>query len=661
MKRRGVIKALATLLTVTIIISGMTFFAAAFTPPDPATWYALVEGVLATDNYALYPYEKDASLKVGFSKFGEIINDVENVGLEYREVDPFAPPAGSGTTPVIPKSWWWQGWFINITYTTEAGVTRNVWAAAMFADLLDPLAPDPLGIPRQYGGPWIRVDWPGDYDSTIGPYGAEDPTDPGYIQDNYAAGLKRGGRKTNGTVVTEPIKVIYDGPRKFVALLNITIYDHTAHGVETPVPDWDPVTGEGTDIPLVRILFTIIFNKVKKQIIILKDVKLIIPQKILGTGKVFIQFSNRGQVDLGVTTYDVYAHFFVEANGEGFPTVYGTSWEWGTTASPSADTRYGPEPDTEPDYFDVFQAINDVDGYVFYAAFWPSLSDWEADGWALKAKSLVSGDPHTTDLAQEPGWPFYIGEWDFELYYMPTERTQFRGVTVYGVIDWHDAKDADMGYGAKNKLDKEAGYLLDEVFNPWDLYKAFNVYEGKTTKRWVEFYEGNGIRTDFTMTYAYVKDRDDTFHYGIWDAYCSFAERVIVDEDLDGRLEPGELQVRGVDYVLKDTDGDGVYDTISFFSAPPDGALIKILYSTDAPGHGRWEWVVVGRDIKPGLDPGARTPDVVAAAYVVAALKNKGFETWYMGLDRYETGIPYVMSEKPSGYAGVGVWTAYID
>ena len=47
-----------------------------------------VSGVLDSDYYSLYPYETNASLKVGFSKYGELINSAANVGLEYGAVDP---------------------------------------------------------------------------------------------------------------------------------------------------------------------------------------------------------------------------------------------------------------------------------------------------------------------------------------------------------------------------------------------------------------------------------------------------------------------------------------------------------------------------------------------------------------------------------------------
>jgi hypothetical protein len=199
MKRSAIAVLMATLIMLSFVGSVLYVHGA-----DPSSWYMTVSGVLDTDTYALYPFENDESLTIGFSQFGELIDSSTNVGLEYDNVDPFAPAAGSAETLDVPKVLWIQGWLINITYVDKLKGPRNVWAAAVHSDAYS------------YGGPWLRVDFEGDYSTT---YGFEDPRDPGYIidEDPYmASGLQRGGRKTNGTAVTEPIRVLYDGPRKFV-------------------------------------------------------------------------------------------------------------------------------------------------------------------------------------------------------------------------------------------------------------------------------------------------------------------------------------------------------------------------------------------------------------------------------------------------------------
>ncbi|MEM2703385.1 MAG: hypothetical protein QXR45_09505, partial [Candidatus Bathyarchaeia archaeon] len=161
---------------------------------DPADWYMTINGVLDTDYYTLYPY-KSALLKVGLSKFGELIDDTTNVGLEYDNArDPFAPVAGTTIPPELQKNVWINGWYIDIRYKHQTWGDRCVWAGALFADITD------------YGGPWLRVD--NDYGSCTYEWeeafnlpGKEiDVTDPV----NVIGPLRAGGRKTNGTVLTDP-------------------------------------------------------------------------------------------------------------------------------------------------------------------------------------------------------------------------------------------------------------------------------------------------------------------------------------------------------------------------------------------------------------------------------------------------------------------------
>ena len=115
--------------------------------PVPS-WYYSVDGVLNTDTYSLYPYEK-RNITVGFSIFGELIDNLRNNSLNYGGVKVFSP-----ADPSIPKEIWYQGWLINITYYNGIlGQWRNVWATAVFAD--------PLGF-TAFGGNWLRVQFPQD-------------------------------------------------------------------------------------------------------------------------------------------------------------------------------------------------------------------------------------------------------------------------------------------------------------------------------------------------------------------------------------------------------------------------------------------------------------------------------------------------------------------
>jgi hypothetical protein len=304
-------KPITILATITLVTSLLVpiFFIQLAMAADPSSWYMTVDGVLDTDYYSLYPYETDNSLKIGFSKFDELINSNDNVGLEYGAVDPFAPAAGSVVSPMIPKRMWLQGWLMNITYYHRTQGWRNVWATAQHSDSID------------YGKDWIRTDYNNDWSTA---YGWEDPRDPGYLiygDHTYGATMEYGGRKTNGTAATAPIEVLYDGPRKFVAVARTTINDHMLYNSNST----------SSDVQLVELAITFEFDKVKKEVRLFKDVKSLLTLK--EGERMKIEFSNRGEVDLGTdaTDYASYAHFYTqgvvgEQLSEGLPTIYNANW-----------------------------------------------------------------------------------------------------------------------------------------------------------------------------------------------------------------------------------------------------------------------------------------------------------------------------------------------
>jgi len=631
MNRKQLLMMFATITMLTTLLVPM-FLIQITQAADPSDWYQTVDGVLDTDYYTLYPYETDKSLKIGFSKFGELINSDDNVGLEYGTVDPFAPAAGSSVAASVPKRMWLQGWLINITYTHRTLGERNVWATAMHGDSID------------YGKDWIRVDFNNDQSTT---YYDEDPRDPGYLiygSGTYGTTLVYGGRKTNGTAVTEAIEVLYDGPRKFVAVCRTTLYDHSVFLSNSTT----------SDIALVEIAITIEFNKVKKEVNLLKDVKSLLVEK--EGYKMKIQFSNRGEVDLGTEAigYSSYAHFWTQGTAtgtvvndtavEGQDTVYNSSWTLVKTENP-LDTDYpgysaaGPYPQTTSlATYDVAQAINPTAKYVWFAGFWPSLSDWSIDGWDQWWHSLEASDPHYIDGKTEPFIPFYIGEWDFILWHtLDTQmRTQFRGVTSYGIVDYHDGVDGQL-------IDREVQYYLDEKFNPWDLYDA--VYK-KDKARWVEFFNGNAVQTAFTLARTPI---DPATTASGWDQYCNFSERVLVNGAL--QVPTREIPPRTTTTYNYSISGK----VITFDVAPPAGTKnIKVLYSTNNTyemydsvnfGPGRYEWVTVGRD--------AFSIDSAGAALVAVSFKQKNKTIGLAGEDMYDTllaaQMPYIMNKFGTG------------
>ncbi len=130
-----------------------------------------------------------------------------------------------------------------------------------------------------------------------------------------------GGRKTTGYAESEPIQVLYDGPRRFVAQTTTHVYDWIDQpemiGGTPGEVDHDEETW-----PLVDVMLTFVFNKVKKQVIIYKDIKQVIEGKELDS-PIDIQFSNREEWDMGSNpTYRSWAHFY----HQNFTTCYGPEW-----------------------------------------------------------------------------------------------------------------------------------------------------------------------------------------------------------------------------------------------------------------------------------------------------------------------------------------------
>jgi hypothetical protein len=553
--------------------------------------YATTSGVLATDNYVLFPFQKK-NLTIGFSKYGEMIDYNTKVGLSYGGYDAFGPDSG------VVEWQWVEGWILNITYV-EGGYYKNVWAMATYSD---------------YASGGVAGDW--NEDVTVGSLSL----------------AVRGGRKTSGGAVTEPIQVLYDGPRKFVALLCTTIYSDSTHGT-----------------PLVSLTFTIEFNKVKKQVIIFKDVKRIDIGKNIWDMQ--IEFGDRGEWDLGSSLAGSapksYAHIF-----ENMTTVY--------------DGEYQPWYDGAPtDYegtYDVCQIVSDDSAFVGWAAFWPkpivswvgatqvsanrdfiltststktevhtlttsqesftliedpvaypqnssvtqevnwledpmvfvndhvrivngttpseSVTYYTATNTVVFPSGYIPGSGDTVkivykyvtkqlDMISEPNSPFVIGEWAFRM----TEAGQmFRGVTMYGITDRNDGVDGEFP-----ALDTEVMYYLDETFQPYDLQDAVH----KETRRWVY------LDTSLSSTTSYVVLPNAPMIFDplpVWDEYCTFAERVLVN----GVLKV-PTRANGLDYTLSVSPETGV-GTITFASPLPAGTHLKILYST-LPAWGDYDTV----------------------------------------------------------------------
>jgi len=301
-------KKIATILTLLVLLtSSIIPMVFAGTPPTiPGNEeYMNDEGVLDSDTFVLYPYE-EKSINIGFSKYGELIDGEAGVGLEYDGVDVFANPA-------VAEWKWSNGWVMEIHYT-EQNKLRSVWAYALYSDN--------SGV-GGIGGEWRQMQ---------------------QSKDGSALGDEHGGRRTSGWAETDDIRLIYDGPRKAIYLLKTTIYDK------------DP---DGTGKCLVEITIQLVFNKVKKYVMEIKDIKRCDDNKFDGPFQ--IEFSQRGEWDIGTeSNNEAWAEFY-----DGFETKY---WK---------HPFYYPCEERDPVEFDVCQMIDQDETLVGFAAFWPNLiSKW---------------------------------------------------------------------------------------------------------------------------------------------------------------------------------------------------------------------------------------------------------------------------------------------
>lgn len=488
--------------------------------------YMALSGVLSTDSYVLFPFQKK-NLTIGFSKYGEMIDYDLKIGMDYGDAtDPWAP-----NTDYVDEYEWVEGWVINVTYWHE-DTFYNRWAFALYSDY--------SGV-TGIGGDWIEDVTGGALDTT-----------------------NKGGRKTNGGCVTDNITVLYNGPRRFVAFLKTTLYESSSHAN-----------------PIVRITFTIVFDKVKKQAIWFKDIKRVESPKRWGSLQV--EFAERGQWDLASDTGESagnaptsYASFFVNQS-----TVYNEDYQgWYTSAPTGYNGTY-----------DVVQIVDDQLDYVAWAAYWPKpLKSWVDDIGSLSNAMIYTttstveqnwtGDASETEFecnehggpvqyprdnvlgswdeapmvfvdnnhqvedsdytysdannnitfstapsngadikayykvgdgnedvpgsSVEPCSPFTNAEWCFEF---DDANEMFRAVTAFGVTDRNNGDDYDHSQSAGNVLDNEIQYYLNQTFNPYDLYDAVH----KQEYRWVK---KDTLTSDLTAgtNYTLTSGLDDSIY-----------------------------------------------------------------------------------------------------------------------------------------------------
>ncbi|HXZ89525.1 MAG TPA: hypothetical protein VEG61_00555, partial [Candidatus Dormibacteraeota bacterium] len=226
-----------------------------------------------------------------------------------------------------------------------------------------------------------------------------------------------------------------------------------------------------------------------------------------------------------------------------------------------------------------------------------------------------------------------------------------------------------------NKIDKEANYFDQMVYNPWDLVQAAN-------KRWstsVEYFGSSGAITTL-RPFLNVPDTSvgtltsqwsfkPTSQPG-WDSYGSFAERVLGVVHSGSNAKAADngspdnliLLVRNKDYSLTGCTTSSVVlpytpaNTCTGVSVSNGhgASEFKIIYTVDtaapgaindprfgfpfglsAPAIPTWEWVVVGR-ITSG------DSDAISAALITEALAGTFHVTRESALDTADTNNPTI-------------------
>ena len=388
---------LVCLILLSSILSFLPIVIAGVPPSIPGSEEYIADyGLLHNDTYVLYPWEKK-SLDIGFSKYGELVNPDVPQGLEYDGIDVFA-------NAYVPERKWSSGWVMDIHYV-EQGCLMNVWAYALYTDWSDD-----TGI----GGDWRQMQQ------------SVDASAPGDVH---------GGRRTSGYAETDDIRVIFNGPRKSIYLLTTTIYD------KDPMMDGSP---------MVELTIQLVFNKVKKYVIEIKDIKRVDNDKWHSPFQ--IEFSERGEWDLGTSVNSrSYAEFYNDLSTKYYKHPF-----------------YYPEGNHSAN-FDLCQIISEDEEYVGFAAFWPSLvSKWVAGTDVLYREDVLSSLEtyiHTVELpptSEDPlplgvfysgrdivitlpykaiDYPRGCGEWESDPWVFRKEDGDWKQVLQNVTWYWNDATD----------------------------------------------------------------------------------------------------------------------------------------------------------------------------------------------------------------------------
>ena len=360
-------------LIIILISMALTPFSPSFESTMERMYLVPIKGTLSTDSYERYPYSKK-DLEIGFSRYGELITPqnasyAENSqlmgrGLSYDGYEAFAcPDDQNGYCPV-------EGWLLQYSYLDRShNANEHGIAYALYSDL-----------------------------------------------DNR---IPEAGRTPN--LLAEPIKIVYNGARRFVAEVTVHI-----------------LTSDLSNI--ISLKQIIVYNKASKHVVIIMDVLFLeLPEN---AGPLHLNISRRVSFKL--------AHSLTLKQGKP-DHVY-------ANLQPNVETPYaclGWPGNDHNGYYDLVKiyATSLLTGgpeYTGFVAFWPNVTDNRLFGWNEWNKAIEGREPSTNESKPV----FIAGEWDAVV--QPGASQRF--VVVYGIVDGNS--------------ESELHLQVEKVFNPWSLSNA---------------------------------------------------------------------------------------------------------------------------------------------------------------------------------------------
>ncbi len=460
-----IIGALALVLAMVAPYMGAILPALAFTnglTPASAD-YVVLEGTRHTDyydarqySYKIYrwwglnpenayaaPLFDTGSLRLGLTEYGEFVTydaiTGESAGIAYGDPSTWALTESWANTAISPK-YWVQGWLLAINYT-RVGEPLTILAYAYFSDM----------------------------STTEGGRGVF--TKPAGVAWNS-------GPVYPGTLIPSGVKILFEDARLVVARTSVIVHDGYYNE------------------DVAKVIITVLFNKVKKYAITFYDVKILLDPKVLDYITEFV-FTKRYEIDLarGINLdNDAYVHYYhnISESIYNHP-IIGDS-------VPGDNTADG------WNKFDLLVAYNDMDEstetarYIFFDAVWPNATEYTVYTDELTVNLALNRDgilDYGTMVPDVPGLPSGPGEpttpwveiqWRLNSTSFPDElnwlsKSEFRQIRFVNVIGMTEdvyelpfaVEDYNETMGA-NFPGFEVWYLVNEVFNPDDMYQ--NMYAG---------------------------------------------------------------------------------------------------------------------------------------------------------------------------------------